>query len=249
MSEHSMPLVAHLIELRDRVVKSLILLTVIFAGLFYFSNSFFEWLSAPLQQYLPDDGEAMIATGITSPFFVPIKLTLVMSVFIAIPFMLYQLWSFIAPALYKHEKKIAIPLFISSVILFYAGVAFAYFVVFPLVFGFLTGVGPTGVKVMPDIANALSFMLKMFFAFGFAFEIPIATVILVWAGITDVESLKAKRPHIFVGCFVVGMILTPPDMISQTILAIPMWLLFEGGLFFCKFIPKGDREDYDEEEK
>ena len=190
----------------------------------------------------------MIATGVASPFLVPFKLTLFAAVFIAIPFILHQLWSFIAPGLYKHEKRFAVPLLLSSIVLFYAGIAFAYFVVLPLAFGFFTAVGPEGVNFLPDINNILNFILKMFFAFGVAFEIPIATILLIMTGITSVASLTSKRPYIFVGCFVIGMLVTPPDVISQTILALPMYLLFEIGIFFGRLVEKSKpREDNHEE--
>jgi sec-independent protein translocase protein TatC len=188
----------------------------------------------------------MIATDVASPFFTPFKLTLMTSVFIGMPYLLYQLWSFIAPALYEKEKRLAIPLFFSSIVLFYLGMAFAYFVVFPLVFGFFTSVGPEGVAIMTDISRYLDFVLKLFFAFGLAFEIPIATIIMVTAGITNTASLREKRPYVVVGCFVIGMLLTPPDVISQLLLAIPMWLLFELGMLFARMIEKPPAEQEEE---
>lgn len=178
----------------------------------------------------------MIATQVASPFLAPFKLALYLSLYCSAPVILYQLWGFIAPGLYQNEKKLAAPLLISSIILFYAGMAFAYFLVFPLVFGFFTTVGPTGVTVMTDIDAYLSFVLKLFLAFGLAFEIPIATMLLIKAGVSSIESLKEKRPYVFIGCFVVGMLVTPPDMISQTLLAVPMWLLFEAGLIGARFM-------------
>jgi sec-independent protein translocase protein TatC len=180
----------------------------------------------------------MIATDVASPFLTPFKLTMVAAVFLAIPYVLYQLWSFIAPGMYRHEKRLAIPLLISSVALFYAGAAFAYYVVFPLIFAFFTSVGPTDVTIMTDINRYLDFVLKLFFAFGLAFEIPIAVVLSIWAGITTPDSLVKKRPYIIVGCFVFAMLLTPPDVISQALLAGPMWLLFEVGVFFGRLIQK-----------
>jgi len=184
---------------------------------------------------LPEDGQ-MIATGVASPFLVPFKLTLVLAVLIAMPFMLHQVWGFISPGLYQHEKKFAIPLLVSSIVLFYAGILFAYYVVLPLAFGFFTGIGPEGVAITPDITNILDFTLKIFFAFGFAFEIPVATFLMVLSGMTSVASLSEKRPYIFLGCFVVGMLVTPPDVISQTILAVPMYALFEGGVLAARMI-------------
>jgi len=229
------PLVAHLAELRDRLLKALSSVLVVFLCLFPFANEIYTFVSEPLRALLPA-GSSMIATEVASPFLTPFKLTLFAALFVAIPYVLFQIWSFIAPGMYRHEKRLAIPLLASSVILFYAGAAFAYFVVFPLIFAFFTSVGPTDVAIMTDINRYLDFVLKLFFAFGLAFEIPIVAVLLIWAGITTVESLKQKRPYIIVGCFVFGMLLTPPDVISQSLLAIPMWLLFELGVFFSQFI-------------
>lgn len=231
------PLVNHLIELRDRLLKSILSVLLIFSGLFYFANDIYTFVSAPLQKFLPENS-TMIATEVASPFLTPFKLTLFVAVFLSIPFLLYQIWSFIAPALYRREKRLAVPILVSSVILFYAGMAFAYFVVFPLVFGFFTSVGPEGVTVMTDIGKYLDFVLKMFFAFGLAFEIPVATIILIAAGFISAENLGSKRPYVIVGCFVFGMLLTPPDVISQSLLAIPMWLLFEIGVLFGRIISK-----------
>ena len=200
-------------------------------------NDLYYIISEPLRVFLPE-GSTMIATDVASPFFTPFKLTLMTSVFIGMPYLLYQIWSFIAPALYDKEKRIAIPLLLSSIVLFYLGMAFAYFVVFPLIFGFFTSAGPEGVAIMTDISRYLDFVLKLFFAFGLAFEIPIATILLVTAGITTTENLREKRPYVVVGCFVVGMLLTPPDVISQLLLAIPMWLLFEMGIIFASMLKK-----------
>ena len=182
----------------------------------------------------------MIATEVASPFLTPFKLTLVAAVFIAIPYILYQVWSFVAPGMYKHEKRFAIPLLVSSVALFYLGAAFAYYVVFPLIFAFFTSVGPEDITIMTDINSYLNFVLKLFFAFGIAFEIPIAAILLIWAGITTPDDLARKRPYIIVGCFVFGMLLTPPDVISQSLLAVPMWLLFELGVFFGRLIQRDE---------
>lgn len=239
--QQEQPLMSHLVELRNRLLHVVLAVLVIFLGLFYFANDMYLILVEPLSAILPADG-AMIATGVASPFLVPFKLTIVLAIFLAVPFILHQVWSFIAPALYQHEKKFAIPLLLSSIMLFYAGIAFAYFVVLPLAFSFFTSVGPQGVSLMPDISNILNFILKMFFAFGIAFEIPIATFLMVLMGMTTVESLSAKRPYIFLGCFVVGMLVTPPDVISQTILAVPMWLLFEVGVLFARLIKKDDEQ-------
>ena len=227
--DQEMPLVAHLTELRSRLLKCVGAVLVIFAGLFYFSQQIYALVAAPLRAYLPE-GASMIATGVASPFLTPFKLTLVVSLFVAMPVVLYQIWGFIAPGLYRHERRIAVPLLISSIFLFYAGMAFAYFVVFPIMFGFFASVTPEGVAMMTDIGQYLDFVLTLFFAFGVAFEIPIATFLLIWVGVVDVETLRKSRPYVIVGCFVVGMVLTPPDVFSQTLLAVPMWLLFEAGV-------------------
>lgn len=229
------PFMAHLIEFRDRVLRAFIAVLVIFAGLFSFSQQLYLYISEPIREYLPATS-SMIATEVASPFLTPFKLTLVLSFFAAMPYILYQVWAFVAPGLYQREKKIVIPLFCSSVILFYAGMAFAYHVVFPLVFMFFTSIAPEGISVMPDIRSYLDFVLKLFFAFGLSFEIPIAVVILSWMGVVDPDNLAKKRPYVFVLCFVLGMLLTPPDIISQTLLAIPMWLLFEIGILFGRLI-------------
>lgn len=241
-----LPLVAHLIELRDRLLRAILAVLLVFLGLFYFANDIYTFVAQPLQKFLPDDA-GMIATEVASPFLTPFKMTLFTSVLVALPFLLYQLWSFVAPALYRNEKRLIIPLLVSSVLLFYAGMAFAYFVVFPLVFGFFTSVAPEGVTVMTDMGRYLDFVLKLFFAFGCAFEIPIATVLLIWSGATDAQKLARKRPYVIVGCFILGMLLTPPDFISQSLLALPMWLLFEVGIFFGRFIraPEVDEPDND----
>ena len=239
-ADTAMPLVEHLTELRDRLLKSVLAVLVVFIALFAFANDIYMYVSEPLRALLPE-GSSMLATDVASPFLAPFKLTLVVALFLAIPYVLYQLWSFIAPGMYKNEKTLAIPLLISSVVLFYSGAAFAYYVVFPLIFGFFTTVGPGDVTIMTDISSYLNFVLKLFFAFGVAFEIPIAAVIMIRVGLTTADDLAKKRPYIVVGCFVLGMLLTPPDVISQSLLAIPMWLLFELGVIFGRFIePKAD---------
>ncbi|MFK8019154.1 MAG: twin-arginine translocase subunit TatC [Pseudomonadales bacterium] len=238
--DKALPLVEHLTELRDRLLRSLFAVLLIFVALYSFANDIYGFVSEPLRKFLPE-GATMIATDVASPFLTPFKLTLVLAVFLAVPYLLYQLWSFVAPGMYRHEKRFAIPLLGSSVLLFYLGIAFAYFVVFPLVFGFFTSIGPSEMTVMTDINSYLNFILKLFFAFGVAFEIPIATVLLIWAELTTADSLAAKRRYIIVGCFVVGMLLTPPDIISQALLAFPMWLLFEVGIILGRWIEK-DRE-------
>ena len=241
MTDQEQPLIAHLVELRNRLLRAVLLVLVIFAGLFYFANDLYLILVEPLSVLMPVEGQ-MIATGVASPFLVPFKLTFVLAVLAAVPFILHQIWAFISPGLYQHEKKFAIPLLLSSILLFYAGIAFAYFVVLPLVFGFFTGIGPEGISFMPDISNILDFSLKIFFAFGIAFEIPVATFLMVLSGMTTVESLSGKRPYIFLGCFVVGMLVTPPDVISQTILALPMYLLFEAGVLASRLIRTQETE-------
>lgn len=231
----SQPLMTHLVEFRNRVLRSVLAVLIIFAGLFSFSNEIYLYISEPIRAFLPANTN-MIATEVASPFLTPFKLTLVLSVFAAMPFILYQTWAFLAPGLYKREKKIVLPLFFSSVFLFYAGMAFAYYVVFPLVFMFFTSIAPDGISVMPDIRSYLDFVLKLFFAFGLSFEIPIAVVILSWMGAVEPNNLAKKRPYVFVLCFILGMLLTPPDIISQTLLAVPMWLLFEVGILFGRIV-------------
>jgi sec-independent protein translocase protein TatC len=241
-TDQPLPLVAHLTELRDKLLHALLAVLVIFICLFPFANDIYTFVSEPLRALLPP-GASMIATEVASPFLTPFKLTLVAALFLAMPYVLYQAWSFIAPGMYRHEKRLAVPLLASSVVLFYAGTAFAYFVVFPLIFGFFTSVGPEDIAIMTDINSYLNFVLKLFFAFGLAFEIPIAAVLLIWSGITTADALAGKRPYIIVGCFIVGMLLTPPDVFSQTLLAVPMWLLFEVGILFGRWIKRSAPKD------
>ena len=242
--DEEMPLVQHLIELRNRLLHTVLFVILVFACLFYFANDIYSFVSAPLQKFLPENS-TMIATDVASPFLTPFKLTFFIALFLAIPFVLFQLWSFISPALYEKEKRLAIPILVSSIVLFYAGMAFAYFVVFPIIFGFFTSVGPTEVTVMTDISSYLDFVLKLFFAFGVAFEIPIVAIILIVTGAVSADNLAKKRPYIIVGCFIVGMVLTPPDVISQSLLAIPMWMLFETGIFFGRMLGSSDRRKSD----
>ncbi|RUM93163.1 MAG: twin-arginine translocase subunit TatC [Thiothrix sp.] len=230
-----MEFLSHLIELRDRLLKMVIAIVLGFAVLFPFSNPIYTFVSGPLTRHLPE-GSSMIAIDVASPFLTPFKLVLMLSVILTVPYLLHQLWSFIAPGLYKHEKRLAMPLLVSSVLLFYLGMAFAYYIVFPLVFGFFTSVVPDGVAVMTDINRYLDFVIMLFFAFGVAFEVPVATILLVMTGMTTPDKLASMRPYIVVGAFVIGMFLTPPDVISQVLLAIPMWVLFEVGLFFSRRI-------------
>ncbi len=241
------PFVSHLIELRDRLLRVVLVVVVIFLALAPFANWLFSRLAGPLTAHMPA-GTSMVAIDVASPFFTPFKLAMVVAVFIAMPVILYQLWAFVAPGLYRHERKRVMPLLVSSTLLFYVGAAFAYFVVFPLVFGFLTKTAPEGVEVMTDISRYLDFVLTMFFAFGVAFEVPVAVVLLLWTGVVSAESLKNKRPYIIVAAFVIGMVLTPPDIISQTLLAVPMWLLYEVGVFMgTRFAPRkaGDEDAND----
>ncbi|MEX5413053.1 Sec-independent protein translocase subunit TatC [Atlantibacter hermannii] len=232
--EDTQPLISHLIELRKRLLNCVVAILAIFLALVYFANNIYQMVSAPLISQMPQ-GATMIATDVASPFFTPIKLTMMVSVILSAPVILYQVWAFIAPALYKHERRLVVPLLVSSTLLFYIGMAFTYFVVFPLAFGFLTHTAPVGVVVSTDIASYLSFVMALFMAFGVSFEVPVAIVLLCWMGVTTPEDLRKKRPYVLVGAFVVGMLLTPPDVFSQTLLAIPMYFLFEVGVFFARF--------------
>lgn len=234
-TDNALPLISHLMELRSRLLRIVAAVGVIFLALFYFARDIYAFVAKPLVSALPE-GTSMIATDVAAPFLVPFKLTLYVSIFMAVPFILHQIWAFIAPGLYRNEKRLAVPLLSSSVLLFYLGCAFAYFVVFPLIFAFFTSIAPEGVAVATDISSYLNFVMKLFLAFGVAFELPIAIILLVWSGATTVASLKEKRPYVILGCFVVGMLLTPPDVFSQTLLAIPMWALFEAGLVVAGFV-------------
>jgi sec-independent protein translocase protein TatC len=241
-------LISHLIELRQRLVKATIGVLVVFLCLAPFAQEVFELVATPLKEVLPE-GSQFIVTGIASPFLTPFKTTFFIALFIAMPIVLYQIWAFVAPGLYRREKRFAIPLLVSSILLFYAGVAFAYFVVFRLAFRFFIQVTPESVANMPEISEYLSFVLTIFLAFGLAFEVPVATVILIWSGLTTVETLAKGRAYIFLGAFVVGMLLTPPDMISQTLLALPMYLLYEGGLLMARILvvePRKKEQEADE---
>jgi sec-independent protein translocase protein TatC len=243
--EGGQPFISHLIELRDRLLRIVLVVALVFLALVPFANTLFSVLSGPLTAHLPE-GSSMVAIEVASPFLTPFKLSLVLAVFIAMPFLLYQVWAFVAPGLYRQERRLVMPLMVSSTALFYAGAAFAYFVVFPLVFKFLTATAPEGVAVMTDISRYLDFVLTLFFAFGVAFEVPVVTVLLVWTGMVTQDDLRKKRPYIIVGAFVVGMLLTPPDIISQTLLAVPVLLLFELGIFFSGwFIAQKSEEDED----
>ena len=240
-------LMSHLVELRDRVVRMVVAILVLFLGMFYWANDIYTYLAEPLTRHLPE-GATMIAIDVASPFLTPFKLVLMLAVFLAMPVILHQCWAFVAPGLYSNEKRLAGPLLISSILLFYGGVAFAYYVVFPLVFAFFTSVGPEMINISTDIGRYLDFVLALFFGFGLAFEVPIATIILIAIGFTTPKKLADKRPFVIVGAFIAGMLLTPPDIISQVLLALPIWILFEVGLIAASIIFK-DRNFDDEEDE
>lgn len=230
--------VSHLRELRRRIMATLLCVLFVLLALMPFSNDLYLWLAEPLLHHMTDTGATMIATEVASPFLAPFKLALFVAIFISAPYIFYQAWAFIAPGLYKNEQQLALPVLISSTLLFYFGIAFAYYIVFPLMFGFFTATAPKGVTVMTDISKYLDFVLKLFFAFGAAFEVPVATYLAVRTGITTRATLAEKRPYVIVAAFVIGMLLTPPDIISQILLAVPVWLLFEVGLVLCRlYIP------------
>jgi len=240
--QHEQTLMDHLIELRDRLLHMVLAILIMFVALFAFSEDIFTIAAEPLLNLMPE-GTSMIATGVTSPFLVPFKLVMLLSVLLTIPYLLHQMWAFIAPGLYRHEKRLATPLLVSSVILFYCGIAFAYFVIFPILFGFFIGIAPEGVAVMTDIGQYLDFIIAIFLAFGIAFEVPVATFLLIAAGVTTADKLAEKRPYIIIGAFVIGMMLTPPDVISQSLLAVPIWLLFELGLIASRLFLKDKEEE------
>jgi len=236
-NDQEMTLVQHLLDLKTSLTRSILAVILFFIILFPFANEIYTYISEPLTRYLPE-GTSMIATAVASPFLTPFKLSFVLAIYLAMPFLLYQLWRFIAPALYRHERQLVAPLLFFSSFLFYSGGLFAYYVVFPLVFGFLSQTAPEGVTIATDISLYLDFVIKMFFAFGMAFEVPVVTVLLIISGMVKPEKLSHARPYIVVGAFVIGMLLTPPDIISQTLLAVPMWLLFELGLIIGAFLIK-----------
>lgn len=245
-TQKEQPLVEHLIELRSRLLKAIIGVLVVFAPLAVFAQRLFTLLADPLLHYLPK-GSSMIATEVTAPFFVPFKFALLVAVVVCVPWVLYQIWAFIAPGLYRREKRLVMPLLVSSTMLFYVGMAFAYFVVFPIVFRFMVHVAPTGVTVMTDMSKYLDFVMTLFVAFGVAFETPIAIILLVWMGFVTPEKLGKARPYVFICAFVVGMLLTPPDMFSQTMVAVPAYGLYEIGIFFAKRIVR--RREQEETEQ
>lgn len=235
------PLISHLVELRTRILRGAAAVMIVFVPLAYFANDLFTLVARPLLEQLPAD-TSMIATEVATPFLTPFKLSLVTAIFIAMPVLLWQVWAFIAPGLYQQERRFVMPLMAMSSLLFYAGVLFAYFAVMPLIFGFFTAVTPQGVSMMTDIARYLDFVLTLFFAFGLAFEIPVATVLAVWAGLTTPAALASARPYVLVGTFGIGMLLTPPDVFSQSLLAIPTYLLFEVGIVLSRIMVPGHRE-------
>lgn len=237
-------LLSHLVELRTRLIRAGAAVLVIFIGLVPFAERVFTLVATPLMDRLPE-GATMIATQVASPFLTPFKMCLFVALFLAMPVVLYQAWQFVAPGLYRKEKRFAFPLLFASIVLFYAGVSFAYFVVFPLMFSFFAAVSPEGVTMMTDIASYLDFILTIFFAFGLAFEVPIVTVMLVWSGLVSDKTLKKARPFVFLGAFVAGMLLTPPDAISQTLLAVPVYVLYESGLILSRVLNVKSKTDED----
>jgi sec-independent protein translocase protein TatC len=248
LEEMAQPFISHLIELRNRLLKIVVCVLVIFLALSVYANDIYSFLAGPLLKHMPQNS-TMIAIDVASPFLTPFKLALIVAVFISVPVILYQFWAFVAPGLYKREKQMVFPLLIASTLLFYLGVVFAYFVVFPLIFGFLTAAAPTGVAIMTDITKYLDFILTLFFAFGVCFEVPIFTIVMVWTGLVSTADLAEKRPYVIVAAFVIGAFLTPPDAISQTLLAVPMWMLFEVGLLFARLIESKDTEDHNDDEE
>jgi sec-independent protein translocase protein TatC len=237
-------LLSHLIELRTRLLRIAMAVIGVFIVLLPWADDIFALISQPLREVLP--GGQMIATQVASPLLTPFKLTFFVALFIAMPIVLYQIWAFVAPGLYKKEKRFAVPLLASSIVLFYMGIAFAYFVVFPLMFNFFTTIAPEGVEVQTDISQFLDFITTIFFAFGLAFEVPIATVLVVWTGLTTPKKLAGARPYVFLGAFVIGMFLTPPDMISQTLLAVPIYILFELGILMSRIYSIREEEPDEE---
>lgn len=237
MSESEQGFISHIIELRSRLLRSAAVVLLVFLALFAFANDIYAFVATPLLNAMPE-GSQMIATEVASPFLTPFKLAFVAAIFISMPYLLLQLWRFIAPGLFQHEKRIVLPVLFFSVALFYAGIVFAYYAVFPVMFAFFSSVGPFGVSYTPDIARFLDTVLKLFFAFGLAFEIPIITVVLAFLGVTTAAALRKKRAYIIILCFIAGALLTPPDPVSQCLMAIPMWLLFELGVVFAQIIER-----------
>ena len=245
--KNKMPIVQHLVELRSALLRSIIAIALFFTALFPFSEDIYSFIAAPILAVIP--GSNLIAIGVISPFLTPLKMSLILAIYLALPYLLFKIWQFTAPALYQHEKKLVLPLVISSTILFYTGLLFAFYIVFPVIFNFLSSVGPTSVEFAPDIQYYLDFILKVSFAFGVAFEVPVATILLIMFNVTTVSQLKKNRPYIIIGAFVIGMVLTPPDVISQILIAIPIWLLFEAGLMFAPMfkVRKNDKNLKDDQ--
>jgi len=237
MSNGEDTFISHLIEMRDRLLRAVLAVVIIFICLFPWAQDLYALLAKPLLAALPKGGQ-MIATEVTTPFFVPVKVTMMAAFLLALPWVFYQAWAFVAPGLYQHEKRIGVPLVIASVVLFLLGMAFAYFLVFPVVFGFIVGVAPEGVAVMTDIGKYLDFVMGLFMAFGITFEVPVAVVLLVKMGMVSVAKLREIRPYVIVGAFVIGAIFTPPDIISQFMLAVPLWILYELGIVVAALITK-----------
>ncbi|HEY6483783.1 MAG TPA: twin-arginine translocase subunit TatC [Steroidobacteraceae bacterium] len=242
-------LISHLLELRDRLIRAIVAVGIAFVPCMFYSNQLFTFVATPLKEKLPK-GTHLIATSVMSPFTTPFKLSLFVAVFIAMPFVIYQIWAFVAPGLYRHEKRFAVPLLVSAILLFYTGVLFAYFFVFPVMFQFFAGTTPQGVSMMTDISAYLDFVLTMFLAFGVAFEVPIAVVLVVLTGVVRLEKLKERRGYVLIGCFVLAALLTPPDVVSQCSMAVPMYLLYEGGLFMARILSRmrGDPSEHEEAE-
>ncbi|MGB5104431.1 MAG: twin-arginine translocase subunit TatC [Steroidobacteraceae bacterium] len=241
-------LISHLLELRTRLLRAVVAVAIVFIPLAFFSNELFTLVADPLIEKLPE-GTSLIATSVVAPFMTPLKLALVTALFIAMPYVLYQIWAFVAPGLYRHEKRFALPLFASSVVLFYTGVAFAYFVVFPLMFAFLTTTTPEGVRMMTDMSSYLDFTLLLFFAFGVAFEVPVAVVLLAATGLVKVEALRKNRGYVLLGIFVVAAFLTPPDAISQSFMAAPMYILYELGIVLASYMIRQRRDARPQDQK
>ncbi len=242
MTVKEMTFIEHLVELRNKILRSVVAIFLVFVVIFPFANEIYGFIATPIISVLPTDTN-IIAIGVISPFLTPLKMALIFAVYLTMPYLLLQIWSFIAPALYRHERHMILPLVISSTILFYAGLLFSFYIVFPVIFGFLVSIGPSIVDFTPDIQYYLDFVLKVSFAFGVAFEVPIATILLIMFRVTTVEKLKKNRPYVLIAAFVIGMLLTPPDIISQVLIAIPMWLLFETGLFFAPLFKRKTTEN------
>jgi len=241
MADNEQSVIDHLIELRSRLLKSVLTVLILIVIMFPFAGEIYSIIAKPVVENLAT-GTEMIATGVLSPFLTPFKMVIILAIIISMPMIIYQLWAFVAPGLYRHEKQVALPILLSSIVLFYLGCAFAYFVVFPILFVFLPGIVPESVVYMPDINSYLDIVVRLFFAFGLAFEIPVAVIILITLGVTSAKQLAAKRPYIIIGILVVAMLLTPPDPSSQVLLAIPMWILFEFGLIMGRFLRHRTRD-------